>query len=160
MDPNVIGTEHYEIARGVQKILQDYKSLQDIIAILGMDELSEEDKFRSQEPERLRDSCLSLSRSLRSSPATLASLSPLPRLFLGSRRSWLESTTICQRLLSTWLAMLTKLLPRLTAWQLREENRLCSIYRSIPSWPKNIRLAYYLVLNLSIQNWCIRLLDK
>merc|ERR1711983_297313 len=46
MDPNVIGTEHYEIARGVQNILQDYKSLQDIIAILGMDELSEEDKLK------------------------------------------------------------------------------------------------------------------
>lgn len=45
MDPNVIGTDHYETARGVQKILQDYKSLQDIIAILGMDELSEEDKL-------------------------------------------------------------------------------------------------------------------
>ena len=45
MDPNVIGMEHYQIARGVQKILQDYKSLQDIIAILGMDELSEEVGF-------------------------------------------------------------------------------------------------------------------
>merc|ERR1712013_113185 len=45
MDPNVIGSEHYDIARGVQKILQDYKSLQDIIAILGMDELSEDDKL-------------------------------------------------------------------------------------------------------------------
>merc|ERR1711863_183848 len=45
MDPNIIGDEHYKIARGVQKILQDYKSLQDIIAILGMDELSEEDKL-------------------------------------------------------------------------------------------------------------------
>merc|ERR1712183_1204970 len=45
MDPNIIGAEHYKIARGVQKILQDYKSLQDIIAILGMDELSEEDKL-------------------------------------------------------------------------------------------------------------------
>lgn len=45
MDPNIIGTEHYSVARGVQKILQDYKSLQDIIAILGMDELSEEDKL-------------------------------------------------------------------------------------------------------------------
>jgi len=44
MDPGVIGTEHYNVARRVQKILQDYKSLQDIIAILGMDELSEEDK--------------------------------------------------------------------------------------------------------------------
>jgi len=46
MDPNIIGGEHYEVARGVQKLLQDYKSLQDIIAILGMDELSEEDKVK------------------------------------------------------------------------------------------------------------------
>jgi F-type H+-transporting ATPase subunit beta len=45
MDPNVVGAEHYDVARGVQKILQDYKSLQDIIAILGMDELSEDDKL-------------------------------------------------------------------------------------------------------------------
>lgn len=45
LDPRIIGEEHYEVARGVQKLLQDYKSLQDIIAILGMDELSEEDKI-------------------------------------------------------------------------------------------------------------------
>jgi len=45
MDPNVVGQEHYDIARSTQKILQDYKSLQDIIAILGMDELSEDDKL-------------------------------------------------------------------------------------------------------------------
>merc|ERR1712170_15131 len=45
LDPNVVGQEHYDVARGVQKILQDYKSLQDIIAILGMDELSEDDKL-------------------------------------------------------------------------------------------------------------------
>jgi F-type H+-transporting ATPase subunit beta len=45
LDPNVVGQVHYDVARGVQKILQDYKSLQDIIAILGMDELSEDDKL-------------------------------------------------------------------------------------------------------------------
>ncbi|MGE8294977.1 MAG: F0F1 ATP synthase subunit beta [Pseudomonas sp.] len=44
LDPNVIGTEHYETARGVQYVLQRYKELKDIIAILGMDELSESDK--------------------------------------------------------------------------------------------------------------------
>jgi len=44
LDPQIIGDEHYEIARGVQSVLQKYKDLQDIIAILGMDELSEEDK--------------------------------------------------------------------------------------------------------------------
>jgi F-type H+-transporting ATPase subunit beta len=45
LDPNVLGVEHYEVARGVQMILQKYKDLQDIIAILGMDELSDEDKL-------------------------------------------------------------------------------------------------------------------
>ena len=45
LDPRVIGEEHYQVARDVQSILQSYKSLQDIIAILGMDELSEEDKL-------------------------------------------------------------------------------------------------------------------
>merc|ERR1712164_25966 len=45
MDPSIVGRHHYDIARRVQKMLQDYKSLQDIIAILGMDELSEEDKL-------------------------------------------------------------------------------------------------------------------
>merc|ERR1712100_430193 len=44
LDPRVVGDEHYETARHVQQVLQDYKNLQDIIAILGMDELSEEDK--------------------------------------------------------------------------------------------------------------------
>ena len=82
MDPNVIGAEHYGVARDVQKLLQDYKSLQDIIAILGMDELSEEVSFcfvndflymscslvtcrtRSRSPGRgrLRGSCPSPSR--------------------------------------------------------------------------------------------------
>jgi F-type H+-transporting ATPase subunit beta len=45
LDPLVVGEEHYNTARGVQSILQRYKELQDIIAILGMDELSEEDKL-------------------------------------------------------------------------------------------------------------------
>ncbi|PIR73430.1 MAG: F0F1 ATP synthase subunit beta [Candidatus Moranbacteria bacterium CG10_big_fil_rev_8_21_14_0_10_35_21] len=44
LDPNIVGQEHYEVARNVQKVLQRYKDLQDIIAILGMEELSEEDK--------------------------------------------------------------------------------------------------------------------
>ncbi len=45
LDPRIVGEEHYQVARDVQRILQTYKSLQDIIAILGMDELSEEDKL-------------------------------------------------------------------------------------------------------------------
>lgn len=45
LDPNIVGEEHYNVARGVQKVLQRYKDLQDIIAILGVDELSDEDKL-------------------------------------------------------------------------------------------------------------------
>ncbi len=45
LDPSIVGQSHYDVARGVQKLIQDYKSLQDIIAILGMDELSEEDRL-------------------------------------------------------------------------------------------------------------------
>ncbi|KAL2546863.1 ATP synthase subunit beta [Forsythia ovata] len=44
LSPHILGEEHYNTARGVQKVLQNYKNLQDIIAILGMDELSEDDK--------------------------------------------------------------------------------------------------------------------
>jgi F0F1-type ATP synthase beta subunit len=54
MDANVIGMEHYSTARRVQEMLQDYKSLQDIIAILGMDELSEEDKTTVARARRLQ----------------------------------------------------------------------------------------------------------
>ena len=45
LDPRIVGEEHFKVARGVQEILQKYKELQDIIAILGMDELSEDDKL-------------------------------------------------------------------------------------------------------------------
>jgi F-type H+-transporting ATPase subunit beta len=45
LDPNIVGQEHYDVARGVQRILQRYKDLQDIIAILGIEELSDEDKL-------------------------------------------------------------------------------------------------------------------
>jgi F-type H+-transporting ATPase subunit beta len=45
LDPNIVGQEHYQTARSVQEILQKYKDLQDIISILGMDELSDEDKL-------------------------------------------------------------------------------------------------------------------
>src|SRR5437867_7078381 len=53
LDPRVVGEEHYAVARGVQKILQRYKDLQDIIAILGMDELSEDDKLIVQRARKI-----------------------------------------------------------------------------------------------------------
>ncbi|KAG1841440.1 ATP2, beta subunit of the F1 sector of mitochondrial F1F0 ATP synthase [Suillus subalutaceus] len=54
LDPRIVGQEHYEVATAVQKILQDYKSLQDIIAILGMDELSEEDKLTVERARKIQ----------------------------------------------------------------------------------------------------------
>jgi len=54
LDPHVVGDEHYEVARGVQQILQRYKDLQDIIAILGIDELSEEDKTIVQRARKVQ----------------------------------------------------------------------------------------------------------
>lgn len=54
LDPNILGQEHYDVARGVQKILQRYKDLQDIIAILGMEELSDEDKVTVARARRIQ----------------------------------------------------------------------------------------------------------
>jgi len=54
LDPNVLGEEHYAIARGVQQILQEYKNLQDIIAILGMDELSDEQKLTVERARKVQ----------------------------------------------------------------------------------------------------------
>lgn len=54
LDPNVVGQEHYQVARGVQQVLQRYKELQDIIAILGMEELSEEDKLTVARARKLQ----------------------------------------------------------------------------------------------------------
>jgi F-type H+-transporting ATPase subunit beta len=54
LDPNVVGEEHYQVARGVQQVLQRYKDLQDIIAILGMEELSDEDKLAVRRARKIQ----------------------------------------------------------------------------------------------------------
>jgi F-type H+-transporting ATPase subunit beta len=54
LDPRIVGQEHYDIATAVQKLLQDYKGLQDIIAILGMDELSEADKLTVERARKVQ----------------------------------------------------------------------------------------------------------
>jgi F-type H+-transporting ATPase subunit beta len=54
LDPRIVGKEHYEVAKNVQQILQKYKDLQDIIAILGMDELSDEDKLIVSRARRIQ----------------------------------------------------------------------------------------------------------
>ncbi len=54
LDPQIVGEEHYQVARGVQRVLQRYKDLQDIIAILGMEELSDEDKVTVARARRIQ----------------------------------------------------------------------------------------------------------
>ncbi|XP_072179869.1 ATP synthase subunit beta, mitochondrial [Diadema setosum] len=77
MDPNVVGERHYAIARGVQKILQDNKTLQDIIAILGMDELSEDDKLtvaRARKIQRFLSQPFQVAEVFTGSPGKLVTL--------------------------------------------------------------------------------------
>ncbi|MFT6346203.1 MAG: F-type H+-transporting ATPase subunit beta [Myxococcota bacterium] len=77
LDPRIVGDEHYDIAREVQKILQAYKSLQDIIAILGMDELSEEDKLtvsRARKIQRFLSQPFHVAEVFTGSPGVLVPL--------------------------------------------------------------------------------------
>ena len=77
LDPLIIGTEHYEVARGVQSVLQRYKELKDIIAILGMDELSEEDKMtvaRARKIERFLSQPFHVAEVFTGSPGIYVSL--------------------------------------------------------------------------------------
>lgn len=78
LDPSIVGDVHYNVARGVQKLLQDYKSLQDIIAILGMDELSEEDKLtvaRARKVQRFLSQPFFMSEVFSGKPGKLVELS-------------------------------------------------------------------------------------
>lgn len=75
LDPRVVGQEHYDIATNTQKILQDYKGLQDIIAILGMDELSAEDKLTVERARKIqRFSEWTLDTLIRKDPLILSLL--------------------------------------------------------------------------------------
>ncbi|MDO8606016.1 MAG: F0F1 ATP synthase subunit beta [Phaeospirillum sp.] len=77
LDPRVVGNDHYQTARDVQRILQTYKSLQDIIAILGMDELSEEDKLvvgRARKIQRFLSQPFHVAEIFTGSPGKLVSL--------------------------------------------------------------------------------------
>jgi F-type H+-transporting ATPase subunit beta len=86
LDPNIIGQEHYDCARGVQAVLQRYKELQDIIAILGMDELSEEDKQivnRARKVQRFLSQPFFVAEVFTNSPGKYVSLAETIRGFNG-----------------------------------------------------------------------------
>ena len=84
LDPKIVGDEHYQVARDVQRILQTYKGLQDIIAILGMDELSEEDKqvvARARRIQRFLSQPFHVAEVFTGSPGKLVSLDDTVRSF-------------------------------------------------------------------------------
>ncbi len=86
LDPNVVGQEHYDVARRVQETLQRYKALQDIIAILGMDELSEEDKLvvaRARKIERFLSQPFFVAQAFTGSEGKLVDLKDTVRGFKG-----------------------------------------------------------------------------
>ncbi|MBO0661656.1 F0F1 ATP synthase subunit beta [Jiella sp. MQZ9-1] len=86
LSPMIIGEEHYDVARSVQQILQKYKSLQDIIAILGMDELSEEDKLtvaRARKIERFLSQPFFVAEVFTGSPGQLVPLEDTIKSFKG-----------------------------------------------------------------------------
>ena len=86
MDPRVIGDEHYAVARDVQKVLQQYKSLQDIIAILGMDELSEDDKLivaRARKIEKFLSQPFHVAEVFTGTPGVFVKLEDTIRSFKG-----------------------------------------------------------------------------
>ncbi len=86
LDPRVVGDEHYQVARDTQQVLQRYKSLQDIIAILGMDELSEEDKLtvaRARKIERFLSQPFHVAEVFTGSPGALVNLQDTIKGFKG-----------------------------------------------------------------------------
>ena len=86
LDPVIIGQEHYEVARGVQAILQKYKDLQDIIAILGMDELSEDDKLiveRARKIEKFLSQPFHVAEVFTGSPGVYVTLDDTIKSFKG-----------------------------------------------------------------------------
>jgi F-type H+-transporting ATPase subunit beta len=86
LDPNMIGVEHYETARGVQAVLQRYKELKDIIAILGMDELSEDDRLtvaRARKVQRFLSQPFFVAETFTGSPGKYVPLKETIKSFKG-----------------------------------------------------------------------------
>jgi F-type H+-transporting ATPase subunit beta len=122
LDPNIIGQEHYDTARAVQSVLQRYKELRDIIAILGMDELSEDDKLtvqRARKIQRFLSQPFFVAEVFTGSPGKYVSLKDTIRGFKGIVDGEYESS---RNRRFTWSARLTK-------W--RKKPRICEI----TPWP-------------------------
>ena len=127
LDPRILGEEHYTVARAVKEILQRYKDLQDIIAILGIDELSEDDKVtvtRARKIQRFFSQPFHVAEQFTGRPGTLCvQLEDTVRGF--KRVWWKESSTTSLSKRSTWPAASTK------------SNRTPRRCRRRNPWPKH-----------------------
>ncbi len=100
LDPRVLGEEHYQVARGVQEILQRYKELQDIIAILGMDELSEDEKMlvnRARKVQRFLSQPFNVAEQFTGFPVSMFSC---PRRFRALKKFWMVNMMIFRKVIS------------------------------------------------------------
>ena len=116
MDPLVIGEEHYSVARRVQEILQQYKALKDIIAILGMDELSEEDKLivaRARKIQRFLSQPFHVAEQFTNTPGMFVELEDTIRSFKAIVRRRVRPPAGSRP--STWSA------PSRTRWRKAEK---------------------------------------
>jgi F0F1-type ATP synthase beta subunit len=121
LTPAVVGQEHYDTARRVQETLQKYKSLQDIIAILGMDELSEEDKLtvaRARKIQRFLSQPFHVAEVFTGISGKFVQVEDTVRSF---KASWTANTTTCPKPRSTWSAASTKRSPRPRSWPKRPD---------------------------------------
>jgi len=119
LDPRIVGEDHYKVARAVQKTLQSYKSLQDIIAILGMDELSEEDKqivYRARKIQKFLSQPFFVAEVFTGMNGKFV---PLKENILPSNPFWMESTITYLKPLSTWSVLLKKSKPKPKLWLLK-----------------------------------------
>jgi len=101
LSADVVGQEHYDVARGVQKVLQRYKDLQDIIAILGMDELSPDDKlmvYRARKIQRFLSQPFTVAKCLPEAPASRV---PVAETVRGFKEISKANTTTWRNRIST-----------------------------------------------------------
>ena len=119
LDPRYVGEEHYAVARRVQEILQRYKDLQDIIAILGIDELSEEDKVivsRARKIQRFLSQPFFVAEQFTGLPGKYTPIDETIASFKGSARA---STTTCPSRRSSWSAGSRRPSSRPSRWRPR-----------------------------------------
>lgn len=115
LDPRIVGEEHYKVARGVQEILQKYKELQDIIAILGMDELSEDDKLvvaRARKVQRFLSQPFFVATQFTGLEGRYVPVSEtiqgFKEILEGSMTIFLKATSLIAEVLMTYLQKLSR----------------------------------------------------